>query len=175
MKNSKNITISEFKNMLLNWNHGAQPASVQYITTPTLNKDGKAKFGEVTKIANIGCMIGYKYENSVNKQRERENELKDFMSKPLWKGKGKRLTTAISTHIEKGTFYLTYKKQQTFKSFHFDTALNFIPARLLKPFYPKSDPAKYQGIDKPVYHREILLENVRKVKFMKTTYNIIPD
>jgi len=175
MKNTQKITIAQLKAMLLAWNYGAQPSAIQYITTPTLNKDGKLKFGEVTKIANIGCMIGYNYENSVNNQRERENELRDFMSKPLWNGKGKRLTTAISTHIEKGTFYLTYKKQSTFKSFHFDTALNFIPSALLKPFYPKSDPSKYQGVDKPVYHREILLENVRRLKFKKTTYVIVPE
>lgn len=173
MRNTVRITPAQLQEMLLNWNLGATPASLQYVTAPKLNKEGKERFGAVTKIANIGCMIGYNYENSVNNQREREDELKDFMSQQLWKGKGKRLSPALSTHVEKGSFYLTYKMQQTFKSFHFDSVLNFIPVALLKPFFPKSDPAKYQGVEKAVYHREISLQNVRRLKFRKTTYEVI--
>ena len=120
-------------------------------------------------------MVGYVYENSVNNQLERENKEREFVSQPLWNGKGKRISLALSTHVEKGTFYLTYKAQQTFKSFHFDTALNFIPIALLRPFFPKSDPAKYQGTEKAVYHREIAIENVRRFKFRKTTYELIPE
>ena len=172
MKNRKEITISELKTMLLNWKYGAQPVSIQYVTTPKLTKDGKQKFGHVTKIANIGAMIGYSYENSVNNQRERENEIRDFLSQPLWKGKGKRLSTALSTHVEKGSFYLTYKKQQTFKSFHLDAVLNFIPLAILKPYFTPYTPPKNQGVEKPVYHREISLENVRKLKLRGTTYVI---
>ena len=173
MKNQKNISLETLKEMLLNWNYGAQPVSIQYVTTPKLVKAGKEKFGNVTKIANIGAMVGYKYENSVNNQRERENEIRDFMSKPLWGGKGKRLSTALSTHVEKGTFYLTYKKQQTFKSFHFDAVLNFIPMAILKPYFTPYTPPKNQGVEKVVHHREISLENVRKLKFKGTTYNVV--
>jgi len=170
MRNTKEITVSELKEMLLNWNHGAQPVSIQYITSPSLIKEGKEKFGSVTKIANIGAMVGYSYENSVNNQRERENELRDFMSQPLWKGKGKRLSTALSTHVEKGSFYLTYKKQQTFKAFHLDSVLNFIPLAILRPYFKPYTPPANQGVKKVVHHREILLENVRKLKFKGTTY-----
>jgi len=172
MKNRKEITVNELKTMLLNWNFGAQPVSIQYVTSPKLTKDGKQKFGNVLKIANIGAMVGYSYENSVNNQRERENELRDFLSQPLWKGKGKRLSTALSTHVEKGSFYLTYKKQQTFKSFHLDSVLNFIPLAILRPYFTPYTPPKNQGVEKPVYHREISLENVRKLKFKGTTYVI---
>jgi hypothetical protein len=174
MKNTVKITTAQLVQMLLNWNHGAQPSAAQYVTTPKLNAEGKARFGEVTRIANIGIMLGYNYTNSVNNQRERENELRDFMAQPLWKGKGKRLSPCLSTHIEKGTYYMSYKAQQTFKSFHFDTALNFIPVALLKPFFPKSN-NKSQGVMKEVYHREINVENIRRLKFKKTTYEIIPE
>jgi hypothetical protein len=172
MKNTKEITVSELKEMLLNWNFGAQPVSIQYITSPTLVKEGKQKFGNITKIANIGAMVGYNYENSVNNQRERENELRDFMSKPLWNGKGKRLSPALSTHVEKENFYLTYKKQQTFKSFHLDAVLNFIPLAILKPYFTPYTPPKNQGVEKVVHHREILLQNVRKLKLRGITYII---
>jgi len=172
MRNTVKITKAQLVEMLLNWSHGAQPAAVQYVTTPKLNKEGKARFGEVTRIANMGIMLGYNYTNSVNNQREREDELRTFMAQQLWKGKGKRLSAALATHIEKETFYMSYKKQQTFKSFHFDTALNFIPVALLKPFFPQSN-NKSQGVKKEVYHREISIDNIRRLKFKKTTYEIV--
>jgi hypothetical protein len=175
MKNNIKITRNQFIEMLKNWNYGAQPVSLQYVTSPKLNAQGKARFGAITKIANVGGMVGYCYENSVNNQLEREAKEKDFVSQQLWNGKGKRISLALSTHVEKGTFYLTYKAQQTFKSFHFDTALNFIPIALLKPFFPQSDPAKYQGTETAVYHREINIENVRRFKFKKTSYELIPE
>ena len=175
MKNTVKITKTQFIEMLKNWNHGAQPVSIQYVTEPKLNKDGKNRFGSVTKIANVGGMVGYVYENSVNNQLEREGKEKDFIAQPLWNGKGKRINTALSTHIEKGTFYLTYKAQKTFKSFHFDTALNLIPIALLKPYFPQSNPAKYQGTEKAVYHREIAIDNIRRFKMKRTTYELIPE
>ena len=174
MKNSVTITVSELKEMLLNWNYGAQPASIQYVTTPSnITPEGKAKFGKVTRIATVNVFIGYKYENSVNNQRKRENELSDFMAQKLWKGAGKRLSTALATHEKNEKFYLSYKKQKTLRSYHFDSVLNFIPNSILQPFYKKSDAGKYQGIAKPVFHREIFLSNIKKLKFRKTTYNVV--
>lgn len=171
MKNTIKITKIQLIEMLRNWKFGAQPASVQYVTTPKINKEGKIKFGEITRIANMGIMIGYNYQNSVNNQLERENELKNFMAQQLWRGKGKRISLALSTHIEKGTFYMSYKSQQTFKSYHFDLALNFIPVSLLKPFFPVNN-YKCQGTAKPVYHREISIDNIRRLKFKGNSYFI---
>ena len=175
MKNTVKISKAQFIQMLQNWNFGAQPVSLQYVTEPKLNAAGKQRFGTVTKIANVGGMVGYCYENSVNNQLEREAKEREFVSQPLWNGKGQRISLALSKHIEKGCFYLTYKAQQTFKSFHFDAALNMIPTAMIKPYFPQSDPAKYQGTEKAVYHREISIDNVRRFKFKKTTYEIIPD
>ena len=174
MKNTIKITTAQLVQMLKDWNHGAQPAAIQYITSPKLNKEGKARFGDVTKIANVGIMLGYNYANSVNNQRERENELKDFMSQPLWKGKGKRLSPALATHVEKGTYYMSYKAQQTFKSLHVDSVLNYIPVALLKPFFPEKKNYS-QGTEKAIYHREISINNIRRLKFKKTSYEIIPE
>jgi len=175
MKNTVKMTVSEFINFLKNWNFGAQPVSIQYITTPKLTAQGKAKFGTVTKIANVGGMVGYIYENSVNNQLEREGKERNFSSKPLWNGKGQRINHALSKHIEKGTYYLTYKAQQTFKSFHFDSALNFIPNDLIKQYLPASDPSKYQGTETPIYHREIAIENIRRFKYRGQTIEIVPN
>jgi hypothetical protein len=173
MKNTEKMTISEFKNFLMNWNFGAQPVSLQYVTEPNLTAEGKRKFGEVTKIANIGAMVGYSYENSRNNELERANEERDFISQPLWKGKGKRLTSTLSTHIEKGTFYLTYKAQKTFRSFHFDSVLNLIPNDLIKMYFPDKKPVVHNGIETKVYPRELLLENLKRFKYKGKTIEIV--
>lgn len=175
MKNTVKVTRSQFIEMLRTWNFGAQPVSIQYVTEPKLNADGKRKFGTVTKIANVGGFVGYIYENSRNNELEKNNAERDFIAQPLWNGKGKRISLALSTHVEKGTFYLTYKAQQTFKSFHFDTALNLIPIALLRPYFPASKPAVHNEVESKVYHREIGIENVRRFKFKKTTYELIPE
>jgi len=172
MKNTITISKSQFIEMLRNWNYGAQPVSIQYITEPKLTKEGKMRFGEVTKIANVGGFVGYIYENSRNNELEKNNAERDFVSQPLWNGKGKRISLALSTHIEKGTFYLTYKAQQTFRSFHFDSVLNLIPNALIKQYFPASAPSVHNGVESKVYHREISIDNVKRFKFKKTTYEI---
>jgi len=166
------ITKAQLVQMLKDWSHGAQPASVQYVTTPKMNAEGKRKFGEVTRMAYIGVMLGYNYTNSVNNQRERENELRTFMAQQLWNGKGKRLSPALAMHVEKETYYMSYKMQQTMKSFHFDSVLNFIPVALLKPYFPQYK-NKSQGTMKEVYHREISIDNIRRLKFKNCTYEIV--
>ena len=174
MRITKKLTVQQFVNqVLLTWNYGAKPASISYITNPKLTKDGEIKFGQVTKIANVGVMLGYSYESSVNNQLERESKERDFVAQPLWKGKGKRINTVLAMHVDKGTLYLSYKAQQTFKSFHFDSVLNLIPNSLIKSYFPTNDPTKYQGTEIAVYHREISLENVRKVKVNGITYELI--
>lgn len=173
MKNSKNVTRSEMAEMLKNWNFGAQPASVQYITNASLTKDGEAIFGRVIKIANVGGMIGYSYENSVNNQREREGLLKDFLAEKLWKGAGERVSTALARHIANGKLYLTFKKQQTFQSFYFTESGKPVSKNDLKPYFKPITPSAKQGVEKEVKHREISLDNTIRIKFRKTTYNLV--
>jgi len=170
MKNSIQITKVQLIEMLKNWK-GAQPASISYVTNPKLTKEGTQKFGIVTKIANVGVMIGYSYENAVNNQLEREEKERDFLAQSLWNGKGKRISLALSTHIEKNTYYLTYKSQQTFKSYYFDSALTLIAHNMIKMFFPPNKPTN-QGTETAIYHREISIDNVRKLKFKKMTYII---
>jgi len=93
------------------------------------------------------------------------------LAQSLWNGKGKRISLALSTHIEKNTYYLTYKSQQTFKSYYFDSALTLIANNMIKMFFPPNKP-KNQGTETAIYHREISIDNVRKLKFKKMTYII---
>lgn len=173
MKNIVKITVAELKEMLLHWNYGAQPVSIQYVTEPDMNAANKKLFPEVVKIANVGGMIGYVYENSVNNQLEREAKEAEFISKPLWNGKGKRLSKALSTHVEKGNFYLTFKHQTTYKSIFLDTMNLLVYSNaFMKPYLKPYVAPKNQGVSegKEIQHREINIENIRRLKLKKVSY-----
>jgi len=174
MKTVVKITKVQLIDMLKNWSYDPQPVSLQYITKPKLNKMGKDLFGTIIKIANVGGIIGYNYENSVNNQLEREGKERGFLSKPLWNGKGIRISSALSKHNEKKTYYLTYKALQTFKSYYLDNNLNLIPYDQVKSFLPDNTP-KNQGVfeGNEIHHREILIDNVIKIKIKKITYEIL--
>lgn len=173
MKNIVKINTDQLKTMLETWSFGAQPISLQYITDADMNASNKRLFPFIKKIANVGGMIGYVYQNSINNELARENKEADFLAQPLWNGKGKRISTALSTHTEKGTFYLTLKHQQTFKSIFLDTeSLTVYSHSQLKDYLkPYVAPAN-QGVNegKEIHHREISLGNIRRLKLKGTTY-----
>lgn len=169
------ITKQELISMLKNWKYGAQPCSIQIVTKPKLTKIGKQRFGEIVKLSIIGGMLGYCYENSVNIQQKREgvyNPVNAFIAQPLWNGKGKRINHVLSQHVETNKIYLSYKFQQTFKSLYLDKDLNVISKENLKGCFYDNTP-KNQGVETPVLHREVSIENIRKIKFRKTTYEIV--
>jgi hypothetical protein len=172
-KKTVKITRAELIQLLLTWNKGTQPASIQYVTTPKLNKEGRLKFGDVTKIAAIGGLLGYDYERSVNAQLIREHKTPDFKVKPLWNGKGIHVNTVLIQHIETQKYYISYKYQQTFKSYHFDTNMNYLQHAHVKPYFPISDTGSYQGLNEAVYNRTIAIENVRKIKMLGRTYEVV--
>jgi len=172
MKNCKKISKKVLAEMLLNWNLGAQPASIEYVSQPKLTKEGKEKFGSLIKVAYAGVMLGYIYENAVNNEREREGLTRDFISQPLWNGKGKRLSSCLAKHVEKNELYLSYKYQQSFGCVYLDEKLNIVPKDVAENYMVKSFP-KNQGVENPVYHRELNINNIKRIKIKKISYEII--
>lgn len=173
MKNVVKITQNDLKKMLESWSFGAQPVSLQYVTDPDMNAANKRLFPFLKKIANVGGMIGYVYQNSVNNELARENKESDFLAQPLWNGKGKRISTALSTHIEKGTFYLTLKHQATYRSIFLDTEKLVVYSynqikEYLKPYVAPQNQGVNEG--REINHREISLGNIRRLKLRKVTY-----
>lgn len=166
MKNLKmnvQMTENELLAMLDAWTRGTTTASVSYESTPKINKYGKETYGSLTKVAKIGCIIGYDYENSVNNQREREEMLRDFMSASLWGGNGERVTPATSRHKVSGKRYLTYKWQQTHEQSYFDADGNVVSSEDAKLCFYAKKPNASQGVDKVVNHREMALATIKEI------------
>jgi len=185
------VTVEQLQDMLLNWKFGSQPASVQYVTNPYLIPEGKEKFGKVTKIGSASIILGYDYENSVNKQRTREGVEEKFAAQPLWKGYGEVLSSTLAKRkvtkkkqvkgekfdIETGEviYYLRYKHEKSLRALHFDSAMAFLPSSLIKPFFKPYYGAKNQGVEKEVVARTLKLENVRRLRFRSMEIQVIPS
>lgn len=168
MKATIEITETELVNMLSNAK-GATPISLQYVTKPKINKEGKNLFGEVTRIANIQAFLGTSYEKSVNRQLQREEKETNFEAKPLWNGKGIRINFSLAKHAETGKFYMSYLPLKTLKSYYFDQFTNIIPNETIKQYFYASSNSQ-QGTEKEIFHREIGIENIRKFKMKGCTY-----
>jgi hypothetical protein len=84
-ENMKTIGVNELRCKLLEVK-GAKAVSVVTITVPLMNKrvNGEANpfYDRVKKRTYRSCMIGFRYENSVNNQREREGKEVDFVAAP---------------------------------------------------------------------------------------------
>lgn len=174
MKNVVKITKTQLIEMLKNWNLGAQPASIQYITEPKINKFGKQKFGSVTKLGAVNCIVNFDFAAAVNRELLREGKEANFVVQPLWKGKGKHINLCLIQHVETMANYLAYKFQRSLKSFYFDQNFNPISSAEIKQYFYDTTPQN-QGVDegREIHPRTIKIDSIKKIKFRKTTYEII--
>ena len=173
MKANTTVKISrqQLVEMLMTWNFGAQPATVQYVSEPKINKEGKQKFGNITKLGAVNCIIDFDFQKAVNTELKKEGKEANFQVQPLWNGKGVHVNRRLIEHVETGAMYIAYKYQRSLKALHFDSALNFIPVELLRPYFYSSKPTN-QGVNegREILPRTLKIENIRKIKFRKTTY-----
>jgi hypothetical protein len=169
MKTTQKISRNEFLTLMLN-SKGAMPCSLTYKTNVKMKKEGISIFGEIMKINFMQAFLGASYENSVNRQLEREEKEKDFIAQPIWKGKGKRINLCLVQHTDTNKYYLSVLPLKTLKTIFFDNMLNLVEKSKIQPYFYAVNKPQNQGTDKEIYHLEIGIENVLKVKMNKITY-----
>ena len=169
------ITIPQLIILLTNWNFGAQPATIQYSSTPKINKAGKTLFGNILKLGAVNCIIDFDFAKAVNRRLTKEGKSADFVAQPLWKGKGVHINRRIVQHVDKGTVYLQFKYEKQLKSLHFDSVLNFIPSALLRPYMYKQSAPTNQGVSEgaEIKPRTLKIENIRRIKMKGVTYEVV--
>ena len=91
---------------------------------------------------------------------EHVKNLLNILKKEIVKYEHKTNLDELEQFIKFSSAQLDLFLKQTFKSFHFDAVLNFIPLAMLKPFFPVSKNHS-QGTKKEIYHREISIANIR--------------
>lgn len=108
-----NVTLDQFLTAFSG--KGTKFATMLTVTRPKLNKKNRdtkepcpfAMGVERRALRNV--QIGANYQNSVNNQRQREDNETEFNAQALWGGKGIRDTTYTIKHIETGKRYFAVK------------------------------------------------------------------
>ena len=189
------ITEIQLKDMLMN-HKGCSPVTIVSITDPDMNKKVKKSikdmspaeladdltfpelakdnpfFGLVKKVSRVNGMIGWSYENAVNKQLAREDKTADFVAKPRkW---GIRL---IGTPLveNKGNFYLEMKVEKSLDHRYEDlkgNALDDATMAQVQRFIKIRPQSQTQGTDKEIILRDYRLSSILSITYKGTCYLI---
>jgi hypothetical protein len=165
-----NITKKIVETILSNCNKGTTTVSFISETIPSMKKRNNPFLDKVIKISNVGGMIGFNYENSVNNQLNREGKEGNFKSQSRKWGVKDSKFPFIIRHTKKGEteerYYLSVKVQQTNK---FPTYINVengeeIPYESIKEFLNKSyKPSTQNNVDKEVVERDYEISNLKNI------------
>jgi hypothetical protein len=168
------ITIEQLKARIAE-RKGATAVSIVTTTEPKMRKTGNPYMGRVRRIASRSGMLNANYENSVNRQRAREDhpEAGEFNANALWNGKGEHIAPSIVRHTVKGEEYLVFFPTRTT-----DEGKPIANQDLwlldgqpvegetlehIKSFLCESGGSKRQETEKAIPWRVIKLENVAQV------------
>lgn len=171
------ITTEQLAELLANV-RGAQMVSIVAKTIPTMRKTDNPHWGNCFKLAHVNGVIGWKYENSVNNQRIREEQPTDesgavlhFTAEPrTW---GERLHNPL---VEKdGQFYLELKVQKSVQHQYQNNQGETIPHNEVQPFLRTRGESKRQQVDKPVILRDYKLSNIKAINMEGTTYEVLTN
>jgi len=155
---------------LMRNNKGATPVTIVARTEPGMNKTGNPYMGKVFKVSRVNGMIGFRYENAVNKQLAREGEVADFVAKPRKWG----------THIDgtpliehKGNYYLEMKVEKSLDHRYEDASgneLDDVTLDLVRAFMPVKNKPVSQGTEKEIICRNYKVEKILSITYRGTCY-----
>jgi hypothetical protein len=168
------ISRDELLNKLRNIK-GTTAIGITTVTKPDMNKKVNGEpnpyYGRVSKWARRSCMIGFKYTNSVNNQREREDKDADFVAQPRkW---GVRIAgTPLVEH--NGKFYLECKVERVLES-HYFLDDDLADDEVVEPYLVKRSQSGRQGVDREVILIDPALENIESIVMFGEVFDIIKE
>lgn len=168
------ITKRQLTDQLLN-TKGATIVSMETFTKPNLLKtnnpywDKENKKWLLTKISKVNGMIGWRYTNSVNNQRVRENKKDDFQAvERRW---GQRIQgTPLVEH--KGKVYIELKLENRYETVYVDDGGREVDTEFVEQFLPKSKRSSRQGLDKEVVLRDYMLDSIESITMGGEFYKV---
>nr|WP_294529225.1 hypothetical protein [uncultured Rhodopila sp.] len=148
---------------------GAIIATIETRTDPRLKKANP--FGpNVIKHSLVNCVINWRYEGAVNRQREREGTEATFEASPrAW---GERFGPFV---IHKGKFYVEARVLRAECDYQLP---NGSPVRYedIKPYLPgRQSSAESQGVEKEIIVRDYAVENIVGLTVDGTRYDVVDD
>jgi len=155
---------------------GCQPATLVTETDARLKKTGNS-FGQVNKLSRVNCMIGFIYENAVNRQQVREG---------AEHGAFEAQAHAWAEHIEgcnwlvknpkTDELYLVVKVQKSLEHPTYIKAISREPLAYedVKPFLPaKRSNADAQGVEREVIYRQYKLSSIKELHIGGEQYAVV--
>jgi len=164
---------SEELTELLMAQRGAKMVTIEADTIPKIPAASRATFPNLRKRAVVNGVIGWIYENAVNRQREREGAQPDFEALPRkW---GARLVgTPLVEH--KGGFYLEFKFQRSVSYYYYNGATRecYSSAADIDAINrltgARDHGTERQELDAPIILRDYRMSNIRSIKMGGVLY-----
>lgn len=157
---------------LLNEIDGAKPTFVTLMadTDARLKKTNNPYIG-TRKVSKIRGLLNFNYTNSVNNQREREGNEKEFVAQERKYGIKFDDKNGCLLHGA-NDIKLIVKVDSTLKPRYFHNG-KLISKELIKPFLPSTNTAPQQELEKEIIYRNYDLSNIKKISFNKMIYKIV--
>lgn len=172
----KKLNIGQLETLLRN-QRGTTAVALVAETVPTMRKTGNPLAGNLVKLSRVSGMIGFRYANSVNNQRLREEtpELADgaieqFEALPrTW---GTRIEgTPLVEH--KGRLYLEVKVERMLeRQFRRIDTGEIVPDELVAPYLPERRESARQQVAKEVVLRDYKLDSIVQLSLRGEQYEI---
>ena len=162
------MTLGELKAALAS-RKGTQFITIVAVTDPRMRKRDNPYIGRVQKRSTVNGAIGWIYQNSVNRERAREDLQPDFEAFPRkW---GERISgTPFVEH--KGSTYLEMKVERVIST---EYLLDGEPVdrSVIEEWLPKhkSEGAR-QEVERPVILRDYNLPNITSITYGGTTITV---
>lgn len=190
---TQHVTINELL-VTLTVSKGAKIVTMLTQTQVKMNKKhretGEPNPYNIYRIAQRRAILGANYENAVNKRREDEGGIPDFMVESLWKGKGERHGPYTVRHKTTGRIYFAFlpKQDQIENPSAGDTGsraqivadawidqntgniLSPDDMTALAPFMPPISKAGKQDVECDILWRTIALDNVLELHYGGVRY-----
>jgi hypothetical protein len=153
----------------LNSSNAAKIISLDIETEPNMRKTNNPYKDGCTKTSSLTGIVHFNYENSVNRQLEREG--KDFLTFTAQERKWGTLNGAWVEH--KGKYYLQVKVEKASDSVYKYKGEE-IPIEKIESFlYESSKPNTQFAIDKEVVVRDIKIENIKRIRMDKEEFEVV--
>lgn len=167
------ISIDELKTLLLN-STGAVISTLDTKTIPRMRKTNNPFIGDCFKVSTVNVIINFNYENSVNRQRDREESATDF------KGQERKWGTYEGGVFvqHKGNMYLQAKVEKVLntKYIHEDGSLySESDVSKLKEYFPPHNPSKTQDLQREVVMRNYKIDNIIGIRCYGKSYKVLHE
>jgi hypothetical protein len=160
------IVVEQLVEMLVK-NKGAKIVTLHTETQPQMRKMNNPYLGVVKK-SRINGVVNFNYENSVNRQREREGSETDFVAEERkW---GHRINgTPVVKHKDK--YYLEVKVERVLDS-SYELNGNVVNYEDLKPFFYAKGESR-QGVENEIKLRDFSLDSLKALKYNGELFEIV--